>query len=227
MDAAGTDVTLTREGDVFILHLGDGENRFDLPQITALRSALAEVEATQGARALVTTAGGKFWSNGLDLDWLGDHPDEAMGALEQFHHLLAETLGGSVFTVAAIQGHAFAAGAMFAAAHDIAVMREDRGFWCVPEIDLLMPFTPGMSALLQGRLPHRTAHVAMTTGRRYTGPQAVEAGIVDEVAPEGQVRERAVELATGLAAKDAGTLRAIKRRMYAGAIEALEAAEMR
>lgn len=226
MDAAGTDVTLTREGDVFVLHLGDGENRFDLPQVTALRSALAEVQAAEGPRALVTTAGGKFWSNGLDLDWMGEHPDEAPAALEQFHHLLGEVLGASVCTVAAIQGHAFAAGAMFACAHDIAVMREDRGYWCVPEIDLLMPFTPGMAALLQARLSHRTAHVAMTTGRRYAGPDAVAAGIVDEVAPMEQVRSRAVALATGLAAKDAGTLRAIKRRMYADAIETLVTTRM-
>lgn len=223
MDAAGTDVTLEREGEVFILHLGDGENRFNLPQVRALRSALAEVEATDGPRALVTTAGGKFWSNGLDLDWMGSHPDQAGEALGQFHRLLGETLGASVVTVAAVQGHAFAAGAMFACAHDLVVMREDRGFWCIPEIDLLMPFTPGMSALLTARLPRRTAHVAMTTGRRYAGPQAVAAGIVDEVAPLDDVRTRAIELANELTAKDGGTLRAIKRGMYSGAIDVLTA----
>jgi enoyl-CoA hydratase/carnithine racemase len=224
MDAAGTDVTLEREGDVFVLHLGDGENRFNLPQVTALRSALAEVEATPGPRALVTTAGGKFWSNGLDLDWLGANPDSAGDALAQFHQLLGETLGASVVTVAAVQGHAFAAGAMFACAHDSVVMREDRGYWCVPEVDLLMPFTPGMSALLTARLPRRTAHVAMTTGRRYSGPEAVAAGIVDEVAPVDDVRPRAIALASALAEKHADTLRAIKRGMYADAIDLLTGA---
>src|SRR3712207_5779185 len=84
---------LEREGDVFVLDLGNGENRFNPDQCTALEEALAEVEASPAPRALVTVATGKFWSNGLDLEWLGAHPDEAQAAVEQYHRLLAALLG--------------------------------------------------------------------------------------------------------------------------------------
>ena len=47
-------------------------------------------------------------------------------------------------TVAAVQGHAFGAGAMLATSHDFRVMRADRGFYCLPEVQLNMPFTVGM-----------------------------------------------------------------------------------
>ena len=41
-----------------------------------------------------------------------------------------------VYTVAAVNGHAFGAGAQLAVAHDLRLMRTDRGFFCTPEIDM-------------------------------------------------------------------------------------------
>ncbi len=221
--AAG--VQLERDGDVFVLNLGDGENRFNPTQCTALEGALAEIEAAPAPRALVTVATGKFWSNGLDLEWMGAHQDQIQDAVDQYHRLLAAFLGAGLPTVAAVQGHAFAAGAMFATAHDHIVMREDRGFWCVPEANLGIAFTPGMTALLKARLPHRTAHEAMLTARRYGGPDAVAAGIVDQAVPEDQVLARAVEHAASMPRQHPDTLRAIKARMYSAAIDALSASQ--
>ncbi len=59
--------TLDRHENVYVLDLGDGENRFHPDWITAVGAALDEVEKAEGPRALVTAATGKFWSNGLDL----------------------------------------------------------------------------------------------------------------------------------------------------------------
>ena len=208
---------------VVVLDLGDGENRFNPESCTRIEQTLAEVEAAPAPRALVTRASGKFWSNGLDLEWFGAHPDEVQDAVAQVHRMFAAFLGAGVPTVAAVQGHAFAAGAMLAACHDVTVMRADRGFWCVPEADIGIPFTPGMTALLKARLPQRTAHEAMVTARRYGGSEAVAAGIVDEAVGADEVLDRAVERAQALAAKDPATLRAIKRRLHAEALEALAA----
>ena len=77
-----------------------------------------------------------------------------------------------------------------------------------------MVFTPGMSALIQARLPVGTAHAAMTTGRRYGGYEAQEAGIVDQIADEGKVLDAAVAMARPLAGKAGPTLGAIKAIMY-------------
>jgi enoyl-CoA hydratase/carnithine racemase len=206
--------TLERDGDVFILNLGDDENRFNPPWVDAVTAALDEVEAASGPKALVTTATGKFWSNGLDLAWIGEHMDIAQGFIDTVHELFARQLLLAAPSVAAIQGHCFAAGAMLAQAHDFRVMRSDRGFWCTPEVDIFIPFTPGMAALLQARLPTNTAHEAMTMGRRYGGADALAAGIVHDTAGEQEVLAKAVERAAGLASKDAKTLGRIKQRMY-------------
>ena len=213
--------TLDRSDDVFLLDLGDSENRFHPDWLTAVDAALDEVEGTDGPRALVTDATGKFFSNGLDLDWLFAHADQHEDYVVRVHELLARVLALPVVTVAALQGHTFAAGAMLSLAHDFRVMRADRGFWCLPEADIGIPFTRGMSALIQARLTPQTAHEAMTTARRYGGEDARAAAIVDRAVDEESVRTTAVELAASLAGKAGDTLGTIKARMYAPALAAL------
>jgi enoyl-CoA hydratase/carnithine racemase len=131
----------------------------------------------------------------------------------------------AVPTVAAIGGHAFAAGAMLALAHDFRVMRADRGYFCLPEVDIAIPFTRGMSALIQSKLTPKTAHEAMTTGRRYGGTDALDAQIVDAVAHEADVLAAAIEMARPLAGKASPTLGLIKARMYPAALAALSDTE--
>ncbi|MER6087453.1 enoyl-CoA hydratase-related protein [Streptomyces bluensis] len=213
--------TLDRQDSVFVLDLGDDENRFHPDWIAAVNAALDEVEKTDGPRALVTAARGKFYSNGLDLDWLFAHADQQQDYVASVHELFARLLSLPVITVAALQGHTFAAGAMFSLAHDFRVMRADRGYWCLPEADIDIPFTPGMSALIQSRLTPRTAHEAMLTARRYGGHDALAAGVVDLAVDEDAVRTTAVEIASGQLQKAGDTLRTIKTRMYASVLAAL------
>lgn len=213
--------TLDRQDNVFVLDIGSDENRFHPDWIASFNAALDEVEKADGPRALVTAATGKFFSNGLDLDWLFAHADQHQDYVVSVHALLARVLSLPVITVAALQGHTFAAGAMLSLAHDFRVMRADRGFWCLPEADINIPFTPGMSALIQGRLTPQSAHKAMTTAHRFGGEDALAAGVVDAAVSEDAVRSTAIELAQPLAAKAGDTLGTIKSRMYGPALEAL------
>jgi enoyl-CoA hydratase/carnithine racemase len=213
---------LERDGDVFVLHLDpDDENRFHPDWLTAVEAALDEVDAVTGPCALVTAGSGKFWSNGLDLDWLMSNGALAPTYVDRVHALLARTLAAPVVTVAALNGHTFAAGAMWALAHDVRVMRPDRGYFCLPEVDLGLPFTPGMSALIRARLTPATAHEAMTLSRRYGGDQALAAGIVDAVAGADHLLTAAVDLARPLASKARPVRAQIKEMLYADALAAL------
>jgi enoyl-CoA hydratase/carnithine racemase len=212
---------LDRDGDVYLLDLGDTENRFHPDWLVEVQAHLTTIEGADGPRALVTTARGKFFSNGLDLDWLSEHGDRFFDYVIDVHALLARILAIPVPTVAAVQGHAFAGGGMLALAHDFRVMRADRGFFCLPEVNINIPFSRGMSALIQGRLSKKTAHEAMTTARRYGGTEALEAGIVDAVAHEDDVVTSAIEMARQLVGNAGPTLGTIKARMYAEALAAL------
>jgi enoyl-CoA hydratase/carnithine racemase len=217
--------TLDNDGDVWILHLGDDENRFNPDWMTAVSEAIDEVAAKPEPRALVTHAGGKIWSNGLDLDWLGQNQDRVQEFVDQVHGLFAKFLGAPLPTVAAIQGHCFAAGAMLALAHDWRVMRADRGYFCLPEAEINIPFTPGMSALIQTKLTPAAAMLTMVGAKRVGGEEAAARGIVDAAVAEDRVLAQAVELAGAHAAKLGGTLATIKQRMYAPALATLQDAQ--
>jgi Delta3-Delta2-enoyl-CoA isomerase len=194
-------VTLTYRDAVAVLDVGDDENRFSPDWLDAVDASLDQVVAG-GPTALVTIGTGKFFSNGLDLDWLTANPDQWLPYAHRVQLLLARILTLPVPTMAAVNGHAFGAGAMLAMAHDFRVMRGDRGFLCFPEVDIRIPFTPGMSALILAKTTPQTAVAAMTTGRRYGGADAHAAGLVDATADET-------------------TLGTIKTTMYAGAAAAL------
>jgi Delta3-Delta2-enoyl-CoA isomerase len=212
-------IDLGRDGDVWILRMAEGENRFNRQWLDAVSAALDRAEAADGAAALVTTGDRKFYSNGMDLDWLATLGAEADGFLAEVSHLFAQLLAFPMVTVAAVSGHAFGAGAVLAVAHDLVVMREDRGYWCLPEADLGFPVTPAMFAVIASKLPRRTAQEAILTGRRYGGPDAAAAGIVHQVAGEDHVLARAVQLAAGLATKERRTLADHKRMLYGEAIK--------
>ncbi|TDC49876.1 enoyl-CoA hydratase/isomerase family protein [Actinomadura sp. KC345] len=210
-----------RDGDVFVLRFDAGENRFSPGFLGAAEGALDSLEKNDGPAALVTVGTGKFYSNGLDLDWLGANQEKFEDYLRRIHGLYARVLSLPMPTVAALNGHAFAGGGMLALAHDFAVMRTDRGFFCLPEVDLGMAFTPGMNALIQARLPKRTAHEAMVTGRRYTAEEAEEAGIVQRTAAEDEVLPAAVAWAASMAGKNGGTVGKIRADLYRPVLDAL------
>ncbi len=166
---------------------------------------------------MVTTGEGKFFSNGLDLDWMGQAGDDAGPMLADVQRLLGRLLRFPAVTVAAVNGHAFAAGAMFASAHDYVVMRDDRGYWCLPEVDLGLPLPEAMFAVLAAKLPHAVLHDAILTGRRYDAAAALAAGIVHHAVPETAVLSHALDLAAALAGKNRSVIAEHKRLMYADA----------
>ncbi len=213
---------LTREGAVFVLRWDDGENRFRDDSLRAWNAALDEVEGADGPKALVTTGAGKFYSNGLDLDWaLRERKDSFADYVLEVLALLGRVLTLPCVTVAACNGHAFGAGAQLLVAHDVRLMRADRGFFCMPEIDMKVYLHPGMTALLAARLPAQTVHEVIATGRRYGGSDAQAAGIVEQALPEAALLPRALELASGLATKAHPVMKRLKSELYPHVLAAI------
>lgn len=211
-----------RDGDVTILRMDAGENRFNPTMLDALDAALDEVDASEGPAAIVLTGTGKFFSNGLDLEWMTEAgQDGAAKNVDRVQALFSRVLTSGVPIVAAMNGHTFAAGAMLALACDVRVMRKDRGFFCLPEADINIPFTPGMSALIRAKLDVTAAREAMLTAKRYDSKEAYRMRIIDVGEAEKRVVPAAVERATDLAGKGRFVVSAIKREMYADATWAL------
>lgn len=197
-------IDLQRHEDVFVLRMNDGENRWNTSFVRAFAAALDEVEVSEGPAALLTVAeDAKFFSNGLDLDWLntdGEHRDgdrEVFGA--EFMALMGRIIVFPMPTVVAINGHAFGAGMMVSLCHDVRLMREDRGFICANEMQIGFRIPTPELALFRHKLSASAFFDTVQLARRWTGPAAQAAGFVEQVAPLETLREQAMARAAALA----------------------------
>lgn len=217
---------LERLDDVYVLNLGDrgvedGENRMGPAWITEVQALLDEVEADSGPAALVTTASGKFFSNGVDLSWGAENLDQVNRFIDTMQALLTRILTFPMQTVAALQGHTFGGAAFFAMAHDYRVMRADRGYLCFPGVTIGASYSPGTVALAAAKLAPRDFNEALTTGRRFGGNDAMKHGLVDATTPLDELRDTAVARAHELSATRGNVLGEIKRTMYADVVDSL------
>ena len=115
------------------------------------------------------------------------------------------------YTVAAVNGHIFAGGALLGCGFDYRVMREDRGFWCMNEAAIGLALDEQLWAILNHRLPKATAVEAATTARRFAAPEALVAGIVEATASEGDLLAHACEVAERYSSLHRATLAHHKR----------------
>jgi enoyl-CoA hydratase/carnithine racemase len=216
----GASPRLEHDGTVAILSLGTGENRLNPDSVAEINALLDEIEGGNFT-ATVTTAEGKIWCNGMDLPWLQGRLERGEEMLVASEILTARILTFPMPTVAAVQGHAFGAGVILALAHDMRIMRLDRGYLCTPEVKFGGVFTPGNTALLVSRLTPQTAHRMVVLGHRFSAPEALEANVIDEVVAEDQVLERAVSLAGSLGGDDRSAVANLKRSLYGAPLAVL------
>ena len=171
-------IDLELDGEVFILTMSDGENRWNTSFVREFARALDDVEASDGSAALVTTSGNeKFFSNGLDLEWISSRGEHRGGDRKvfgaEFMALMGRIITLPVPTVAAINGHGFGAGLMTALCHDWRIMRSDRGFVCANEMQLGMVIPRPELALFRHKLPANVFFETVQLARRWSGPEAL------------------------------------------------------
>lgn len=197
-------IDLEKEGEVFILKMGDGENRWNTMFVREFAQALDEVESSTGPAALVTTSTTeKFFSNGLDLDWVsseGEHRGGDRDAFgKEFMALMGRIITFPMPTLAAVNGHAFGAGFMCALCHDIRFMRSDRGFMCANEVEIGMVIPNPELALFRHKLPMNTFFETVQLAKRWSGSDAVTAGVAQKIEPLETLFNASVNRAAELA----------------------------
>jgi len=184
--------------------MNNGENRFNLDSVRAFREILTEIEGKTQVNALVvTSAHEKIWSNGIDLDWLLTAVQKEGGPVRdrfliELYTLFKRLLTFSMPTVAAINGHAFAGGAFLAFSHDFRFMRSDRGWICLPEVDLGIPLGPVFMAITRHNMPGFLLHEMQYTARRLTAQECESYHIIMKACPLDQLMQLAVTFARGL-----------------------------
>ncbi|WP_372782141.1 enoyl-CoA hydratase/isomerase family protein [Litorivivens sp.] len=207
-------LTLDISNSTALLTLAE-EGKFNPESLAAFNAALDRTIDDESVTLLLITGRDKNFSQGLDLDYLGSaEPEEAIAFVKACMHMIARLLQFPVPVVSAINGHAFGLGFMIAIASDYSVMRADKGFMCLPEIDLGMTLESGMNALVTGKLQGRLLRDALLTGKRFGGEEAKQAGVVDAATTSDQLLARAEELAQPMRGKDRRALAGLKADIH-------------
>ena len=173
-----------KQETVAVLTMDNGPNRMTLDYAQQMLAALDEAEADKGVKSLVITGSdGKNWSQGIDLEWLmtqvgGGRLDVAKQFIYAMNDLFARLLLFPCPVIAALDGHAFGDGALLACCCDFRFMRADHGFFCFPEVDINIPFLPGMVAFSKKAIPQPLLTEMTLTGRRYTAPELEARGAI-------------------------------------------------
>lgn len=215
------------KGNVAVITLSDGENRFNPLFLASFLDALDEVEKETEARALVvTSAHEKIFSNGIDLEWLvpviqAGQQEEAKAFFRQMMALFQRVLVYPMPTIAAVSGHAFAGGAILCCAFDFRFMRSDRGFFCFPEVDLGIPFLPGMIAIISRAVSWQVFEEMQYTGKRLTAEECVGKGFVTKACALEDLMPEVEGFAGGLG-KRREVILEMKRRTHKRILRVLE-----
>jgi enoyl-CoA hydratase/carnithine racemase len=220
-------VTCTVENEVAIVSLNSGENRFNNDFLDAFLSVMDMIENETSARTLVVTSSDdKIFSNGIDLDWLSGfinagQIDEVKNFLYKQNEMFKRLVSFPLITIAAISGHAFAGGAILACAFDFRLMRSDRGFFCFPEVDLGIPFLPGMLELLKSAIPLYKMDEMQYMGSRLTAQECEAHHIITKACHRDDLMSETMAFAKKFN-KDRKTVGEMKRRMNRHIVHAIE-----
>lgn len=220
-------VEFTLEEKVAVVSLNDGENRFNPEFLEAFLRVLDIIEQETEVRTLVVrSTDEKIFCNGIDLNWMtplikAGEREPIKAFLYQLNDLFKRILLYPMPTIAAITGHVFAGGAIMACAFDFRFMRTDRGFFCLPEVDLNIPFLPGMLAILKKAIPLYKLEEMQYSGKRYTAQECEAHHIVMKACHINDLISEAIAFAKTLD-KERETIREMKKRLYKDIIRTID-----
>jgi enoyl-CoA hydratase/carnithine racemase len=166
-----------KKDGVAVLVMNNGENRHNPEFISALLNAFDEIERDETVTAVVITSSDqKNWSQGIDVQWImGAFGKKDLQSVRDFlyglNKIFKRILLYPMPVIAAINGHTFGNGALLACACDFRFMKSDKGFFCFPEVDINIPFLPGMIALIRKTFPEYKIPGAVLTGKRMAAPE--------------------------------------------------------
>jgi enoyl-CoA hydratase/carnithine racemase len=208
--------------DVAVVRLAHGKvNALDLELVQAIAQTFVRLES-EPVRAVVLTGSGRAFSAGVDLRRIIDGGAEYVAAFVPAlvgAFVAVFRLGRPV--VAAVNGHAIAGGAILVSACDHRIMSGGR--IGVTELRVGVPFPVAAMEILHCALGPAKARATIIDGETYDPVHAAQLGLIDTVANEADLLDRALASALTLADTiPADVYRHTKRQLHRDADERIE-----
>ncbi|MBN1635116.1 MAG: enoyl-CoA hydratase/isomerase family protein [Deltaproteobacteria bacterium] len=166
------------------IKMNNGENRHNLVFAETMLEILHDVLLDEDINGVVlTSTDEKCWSLGMDVDWLfarnaeGD-TDSIKKCMYAVNEMFKTMLTFHIPLIACINGHVAANGLVLACACDFRFMSTEQGFCRFPEVDLGIPFLPGMIEITRKGIPFYKFEELKYTGKRITAKEMEQHNII-------------------------------------------------
>ena len=194
-------LNLETRDEISVLRMEHGKaNAQDIEFCNAMSERMAEVERL-ASRAVVITGHGRFFSGGVDLKRV---LSAGVDYLREFVPALVRCFESVFFhpkpVVVAVNGHAIAGGCILACCGDRRLMVDDeRAGIGVPELYVGVPFPAAALEILRFACSPGHLQMLICSGQSLRPRAALEAGLVDALAPPDALESEALEVARRLA----------------------------
>ncbi|MFQ5478758.1 MAG: enoyl-CoA hydratase/isomerase family protein [Candidatus Binatia bacterium] len=206
--------------------------RFDRPPVNAIdiavvqefESLMSEIESDVRMGSVVITGRPGVFSAGLDLKAVIHYsPREQREMITGINRLLGKLYAFPLPVVAAVSGHAIAAGFVLALSCDYRVGAEGPFEFGLSEARVGIPFPAGALAIVQAEMDPAAKRAAVLVARKVGSAEALRYGVLDELVGTDRVLVRAKELAGELAGIPRQAYARIKRQLRAATVREIEA----
>ncbi|MCD4742581.1 MAG: enoyl-CoA hydratase/isomerase family protein [Desulfobacteraceae bacterium] len=219
---------LTKDEGVAVINMANGANKQNFEFAKGLNQLFDEILTdTEIYSIIITSSDEKNFCQGIDIDWLMEKYEKkdfkSMKAfLYAMNDVFKRLLLMPVPVIAAINGHAFGNGAMLACACDFRFMKKDRGYFCFPEVDINIPFLPGMIAFVRKAIPEYKFNELKLTGKKVSAQELFEHHVIEKASDnQAALMMDALSFAKTLK-KNRNIFAEHKKRMYKKIIEVID-----
>jgi len=185
------------EGTVAVLTMNTAENRHNPQFINDFNQHLDIIELDTEIKSIVlTSSSDKNWSLGIDLEWMSQSnntPEVIKDFMINVTGLLKRIVTFPMPVIAAINGHSFGNGSVLACACDFRFMKSDKGFFCFPEVDVMVPFFPSMFPLINKAIPQTFFNRLAMSGERVGAKELLDNHVIESVFSSEEELQRGVK----------------------------------
>ena len=205
-------VEIAQATHIWIVNRPDVRNAINDDVVTVFEQAVLAVEQDRSVRAVILSgAGDAAFISGADLKRLRTLSAEERANLDRrMHTLLSRIAHLPVPVIAALNGVVLGGGCEIALACDLRVGEPHASFTFK---HAAMGVTPGWGGLarLAACVGRSTAARLLFTAQPLSAEDALRTGLLDEIVPHGQSKQRALELARQVAQLSPSAVSDLKR----------------
>ena len=173
-----------KKESVAVINMCNGPNDQNLEFATQMNKCFDDILEDKEIYSIVlTSTDEKYFCQGIDVNWLGQKMnDKDFDSVKAFMYGMNTIFKRILFmpfpVIAAINGHAFGNGAMLACTCDFRFMTKDKGFFCFPEVDINIPFLPGMIEFVRKAIPEYKFNEMILSGKRVVAEELEESNVI-------------------------------------------------